>query len=135
MNNFVNERGFAMAEVFTELVWIAEYPEQKSVIVVDEAVFSKFSKKQQSALIKSLVVLGLEKLGKAYDNAPEGLKIHISPNKDHDNIVSGVSLLMNSSNQVEILVYFGKQADPRTTVKQSLIHVMKVLRTISEKTV
>lgn len=123
-----------MAEVFTELVWIAEYPDQKSVIVVNEKVFERFSKKQQTALIKSLVVVGLDKLASEYKNAPDDVKINISPNADHKNIISGVSLLMNSENKVEILVYFGKNANPDTTVKKSLIHVMKILRTMSSAT-
>lgn len=122
-----------MAEVFTELVWIAEYPDKKSVILVDGAVFNNFTKKEQTALIKSLIVIGLEKLSKDYENAPDDLTINISPNPDHDNIVSGVSLLMNSEKDVEILVYFGKKANPETTVKESLLHVMKVLRTVSLK--
>lgn len=120
-----------MAEVFTELVWIAEYPEKKSVVVVNGSIFENFTKKQQTALIKSLIVLGLDKLASDYEEAPENIKINISPNKDHDNIISGVSLLMNADKDVEILVYFGKQADPSTTVKESLFHVMKVLRTVS----
>lgn len=120
-----------MAEVFTELVWIAEYPEKKSVVVVSGSIFENFTKKQQTALIKSLIVLGLDKLASDYEEAPENIKINISPNKDHDNIISGVSLLMNADKDVEILVYFGKQADPSTTVKESLFHVMKVLRTVS----
>ena len=122
-----------MAEVFTELVWIAEYPDKKSGILVDGAVFDNFTKKEQTALIKSLIVIGLEKLSKDYENAPDVLTINISPNPDHDNIVSGVSLLMNSEKDVEILVYFGKKANPETTVKESLLHVMKVLRTVSLK--
>lgn len=122
-------------EIYKELLWIAEYPDKEAVMAVDDDVFSQYNDEQQAEFINSLITLGIDQISLEHLQIPmnDNTKtINISIDKRHKNIITGYSFLMNDDKDFQMLLYFGKKANPQTELKNGLYHAAKVLTTIQQ---
>lgn len=85
---------------------------------------------QAADLLLAFFTLAFDTLQKDFKSAKG--KIEISPDPEHRRVISVVrGALLNG--ELQLLVYFGGEADPNTSLKAGLLHVVEVLATVRDE--
>lgn len=120
-------------DIGTEVINISETVNDGAVVLINEDLFEDngLDADAQLSVVNSLFIL-------AYDHLNADLKeldgtelINISPDPVLYDLVSMVRMiLLNKNNDFQLLVYFGKKANKKTTLKKGLLHILELLSTV-----
>lgn len=117
-----------------ELVDITVTPEQQVVMLFSDD-FERSTPEEREILLKSLVTVSLNRLGKDYELAGIQTRAPKSKMAAHDNIVLNIKMLGNSNGEYDTLVYFGGKFNYGIPLKQALQYVMQIVYSVGNDAV
>lgn len=115
-----------------EIINISETLSDGAVVLLNEDFFEENNLDIDGVkkVIDGLFVLSYDSLNNDLELVDKKEKIEISKNVIMSNLVSMVRMILLDDGDFQLLVYFGALADPNTTVRQGLLHILELLAVV-----
>lgn len=116
----------------TEVINISETVEDGAVVLLNDELFEEndLDADEQFNVVKSLFILAYDHLNIDLRQTTPTELIEISPDPIMFDLVSMVRMILMDDTDFQLLVYFGGRADPSTTLRKGLIHILEVLAAV-----
>lgn len=120
-----------------EVINISETLSDGAVVLLNEDVFEEnnLDTEEIQQVINSFFVLAYNSINHDLSLAGKHELIEISEEPVLEELVSMVRMLLFDNGEFQLLVYFGKLANPKTTVRQGLLHVLELLALVEPQIV
>lgn len=119
-------------EIGTEVINISETVDNGAVVLLNDKLFedNALDADEQLNVINSLFILAYNQLNVDLREVNPETLINISPDPVLHELISMVRMILLEDSEFQLLVYFGKQANPDTKLTAGLLHILEILAVV-----